>query len=338
MNITPEISIVVPVYNMERYLTQCVESILAQTFTNWELLLVDDGSTDNSGKMCDEWSKQDNRVKVIHKENTGQADSRNIALKNARGRYIGFVDSDDWIEPNMYETMYSVATQQDADIVICGYADEYVKRAEVYNNDNKTVIYTQDEAIERLIYDNEIRSYLWDKLFRREILGDEMPKGRIFEDYAIMPRWFANAKKIVSLHVPLYHYRQRRGSTIYSDPAKNRYMFFLAEQMRCSFMLENKIMSERANEWQAYLCKIGVQEAKRIARETEDSILALGYIERIALELKDYPVSVTSLLKKKTQVRLRRLIKNPKMFYRTLRFSRFFVLNSRTTPKDLYEK
>ena len=332
------ISIIVPVYNVESYLDECIQSIVSQSYNNWECILINDGSTDKSGEICDTWANKDHRIHVIHQSNQGVSTARNTGIQYAKGEFITFIDSDDWIEPNMYEAMYSVATQQDADIVICGYADEYVKRAEVYNNDNKTVIYTQDEAIERLIYDNEIRSYLWDKLFRREILGDEMPKGRIFEDYAIMPRWFANAKKIVSLHVPLYHYRQRRGSTIYSDPAKNRYMFFLAEQMRCSFMLENKIMSERANEWQAYLCKIGVQEAKRIARETEDSILALGYIERIALELKDYPVSVTSLLKKKTQVRLRRLIKNPKMFYRTLRFSRFFVLNSRTTPKDLYEK
>lgn len=338
MNVVPEISIIVPVYNMERYLTQCVESVVAQTFADWELLLVDDGSTDKSGTMCDEWALRDARIKVIHKPNSGQADSRNIALKQAVGRYIGFVDSDDWTEPAMFATMYETACKYDADIVICGYADEYVGRSEVYNDDGKTVEYSRDEAVERLIYDNEIRSYLWDKLFKREILTDEMPSGRIFEDYAIMPRWFANAQKVVSVHVSLYHYRQRKDSTIYSDPAKNRYMFFTAEQMRCRFMLEKNIMPERVLEWQAYLCKIGVQESKRIARETKDVALAMSYIEKIAHELRVYPSAVTKLLGKKTQVRLRRLIENPKLFYWTLRISRFFVMSSRTTPKDLYEK
>lgn len=338
MNQNPEISIIVPVYNMEKYLSQCVESIMAQTFTEWELLLVDDGSKDNSGTMCDEWAKRDERIKVIHKENSGQADSRNMALQIAKGRYIGFADSDDWTEPTMYATMLSTAKQHDADIVICGYWDEYTNKSKVYNDDNDIVEYTRDEALERLIYDNEIRSYLWDKLFKREVLTDEMPKGMIFEDYAIMPRWFANAQKIVSVHVPLYHYRQRRGSTIYSDPAKTRYMFFRAEQMRCKFLIEKSIMPGRAEEWQAYLCKIGVQESKRIAREIKDKALALRYIESIAQELKDFPESVTSLLTKKTQRRLQRLVNNPKRFYATLRFSRLFVMGGKTPEKDLYEK
>lgn len=338
MNQCPEISIIVPVYNMEKYLPQCVESIIAQTFTDWELLLVDDGSKDSCGVMCDEWAKRDERIKVIHKENSGQADSRNMALKIAKGRYIGFADSDDWAEPKMYETMYSMAKQYDADIVICGYSDEYINRTKVYNDDGKIVVYSRNEALERLIYDNEIRSYLWDKLFKREMLTDEMPKGMIFEDYAIMPRWFANASKIVSVHEPLYHYRQRCGSTIYSDPAKNRYMFFCAEQMRCKFLLERSVMPDRAEEWQAYLCKIGVQESKRIARETKDKALALRYIESISQNLKGYPKSVTSLLTKKTQTRLLRLVNNPKRFYAMLRFSRFFVMSGKTTEKDLYEK
>lgn len=120
----PELSIIVPVYNTARYLTQCIDSITKQTFKNWELILVDDGSEDGSSELCDEWCQKDARIKVIHKQNTGQADSRNQALKICQGAYIGFVDSDDWIDENMYEILLQEIKSTNSDIAICTHYEE----------------------------------------------------------------------------------------------------------------------------------------------------------------------------------------------------------------------
>jgi glycosyltransferase involved in cell wall biosynthesis len=120
MKSIPLISIITPVYNVEQYLPQCIESVINQTFQNWELLLIDDGSTDRSGIICDEYALKDERIRVLHKENSGQSDSRNMALLLAKAELIGFVDSDDWLEPDMYAMLYRTLINCQADIAICG--------------------------------------------------------------------------------------------------------------------------------------------------------------------------------------------------------------------------
>ena len=116
----PKISVIVPVYNVEKYLRKCIESILNQTFREFELILVDDGSTDSSGKICDEYALKDSRIKVIHKENGGASSARNAGLDVAKGEYIGFVDSDDWIEMDMYGELYRLIKENNTDISVCG--------------------------------------------------------------------------------------------------------------------------------------------------------------------------------------------------------------------------
>lgn len=120
-----EISIIVPVYKVEPYLRKCVDSILAQTFTDFEVILVDDGSPDNSGKICDEYASKDSRVRVIHKKNGGLSSARNAGIDVARGKYLGFVDSDDYIEKDMYELLYDNIVKEQADLSICGIYDVY---------------------------------------------------------------------------------------------------------------------------------------------------------------------------------------------------------------------
>lgn len=115
------ISIIVPVYKVENYLSKCLDSMICQTYKNIEIILVDDGSPDNSGKICDDYAKKDSRIKVIHKENGGLSDARNAGLKIATGKYIGFVDSDDYISVEMYEKLYNQAKKEDADIACCNY-------------------------------------------------------------------------------------------------------------------------------------------------------------------------------------------------------------------------
>ena len=128
METSPKISIIVPVYKVEKYLCRCLDSIVAQTFTDWECILIDDGSPDNSGKICDEYAEKDGRFRVIHQENAGVSAARNAGLDAARGEWIGFVDSDDWVESNMYEYLYNNALETKSDVVICGFVGQHKKR------------------------------------------------------------------------------------------------------------------------------------------------------------------------------------------------------------------
>ena len=153
----PLLSIIVPVYNVEKYIERCIKSILNQSFTNFELILVDDGSPDNCGKICDEYKKKDSRIKVIHKKNGGLSDARNAGIERAKGEYIAFVDSDDFINKYMYEILYKNAKKWDADISICNFKmvcenDRIDEDISVICEDAK--VYGRNEALNKL-YSNE---------------------------------------------------------------------------------------------------------------------------------------------------------------------------------------
>ena len=162
------ITVVVPVYNTGELLRECVDSILAQTYKNLEIILVDDGSTDSSGEICDQYSLKDSRISVYHQKNSGQASARNYALSIARGEYIGFVDSDDYIAPNMYETMVDSLERNDADIVVCGrlmVRGEVATVAQMFHMDKETV-FENSEAVERFFTYKRVDSSPTDKLYK----------------------------------------------------------------------------------------------------------------------------------------------------------------------------
>lgn len=178
-----EISIIVPVYKVEKYLRKCVDSILAQTFTDFEVILVDDGSPDNSGKICDEYAEKDNRVRVIHKENGGLSSARNAGIDVARGKYLGFVDSDDYIDEDMYEILYENLKIHDADIssveLIPFYGDRYKKA----NKEKKVIILNKKEAIKSVLEGTQFYAYAWNKLYRKELFKDNRYlDGKTFEE------------------------------------------------------------------------------------------------------------------------------------------------------------
>ena len=163
-----ELSIIVPVYNTAQYLPQCIESILKQSFKNWELILIDDGSTDGSAEICEEWAQKDARIKVIHKVNSGQADSRNQALEICQGAYIGFVDSDDWIEESMYEVLMNDLKTTNSDIAICNHYDESKNKTLCKNVSDKRYI-LKNQEIQEFVIKDKIKSYIWQMLFKREL-------------------------------------------------------------------------------------------------------------------------------------------------------------------------
>ena len=295
MKNTPLISIITPVYNVEKYLRQCIESIIVQDFEEWELILVDDGSTDKSGAICDEYALKEERIRVLHKENTGVADSRNLALQLAKADLIGFVDSDDWIEPDMYSVLYHTLIDNQADIAICGYFANYKNYSKPTFTTGEVVVYNQNEAL-RLLSEDKFHSQIWDKLFRREVITELFPKSYYYEDLATLFKWFINADKVAFCKKPEYHYRQRGSSTVYdSDPLK-RYHLFWAERERYDYLQKHHLLPEISKKLSVKLVKIGIIVTKGIARHGKDKEMVLYYINRIRQELRQYlPVSYKEL-------------------------------------------
>ncbi len=209
------ISIIVPVYNVEAYLKRCIESILNQTYKDIEIILVDDGSTDNSSKICDEYKNKDKRIKVIHKVNGGLSSARNRGLDIAKGKYIGFVDSDDYISPKMYEILYKELINNNADISAC---DDVVfqKKEAVFNivDDYKIEIYNKYDAMKELIsLTNHVDSTAWNKLYKKSLFNKvRYPNGFIYEDIGTTFKLINKIKKIVYVDLKLYAYNFRVSS------------------------------------------------------------------------------------------------------------------------------
>ena len=210
----PLVSVIIPVYKVEPYLRPCADSVLAQTYKNLEILLVDDGSPDTCPQICDEYAKKDPRVRVIHKENGGLSDARNAALDIARGDYVGFVDSDDWIAPTMYEELVKSALKLDADIAVCGYTESNgVRDLEVKSLAPAEKSYTVEEAFREVLLTGEILVIMCNKLYKRELFDRiRFPKGELFEDGDVFYRLFGRSRRLAHTGGCGYFYRKRAGS------------------------------------------------------------------------------------------------------------------------------
>ena len=221
----PKISIIVPVYNAEKYLRKCVDSILNQTFKDFELILVDDGSIDTSGKICDEYNLKDNRIKVIHKENGGLSSARNAGLDIAQGEYIGFVDSDDWIELDVYEELYKICKENDTDVGIVGinYGGASEKK-----KSKKIEIYSNKLILDDLVYNKgkEITWPAWNKLWLKKVIGESRFKeGRIYEDGLFLYSLSSKIKKVAKIDYEAYNYRMDNESITRSKISKKQVDF-----------------------------------------------------------------------------------------------------------------
>lgn len=210
------ISIIVPVFNVRDYLDRCIKSIVCQSYTNIEIILIDDGSADGSQSICDEWGKRDGRIRVFHKKNGGSSSARNFGLKMAKGEFIGFVDSDDYIADDMYDSLME-CMDEDADIVCCGTAqifpDAMNKQTQVYGKSNKMVSFSNEEAMKELLLVRGLRFAVWDKLYRRELLqGIRFPEGKTCEDYPVTYEILKRSRKTVSSGKVKYFYCYREDS------------------------------------------------------------------------------------------------------------------------------
>lgn len=234
-----KLSIIVPIYNVEKYLKKCIDSILEQTYKNLEIILIDDGSTDNSGKICDEYENKDCRIKVIHKKNGGLSDARNYGISIATGDYLGFIDSDDVIDRDMYEILYEKITQYNADIAICGFKKFFEGENIEYKKSEKYEIYTSKEAIKQLLLDN-LTNHAWNKLYNKKLFEDiRYPKGKNFEDIGTTYKLFLKSKKIINIHSECYGYLLR-GNSI-TGKINEKSLFDQIELINCRF---NEIMKQ----------------------------------------------------------------------------------------------
>lgn len=222
------LSVIIPVYNVEEYLPRCLESVLNQTYSNLEILLVDDGTPDSSGQICDAYAARDSRIRVIHKENGGLSSARNAGLDAATGEYIAFLDSDDWIEPETYETLLSLAKQYDVKLVCGGRYDVSSGTGE------KTVglcpprqeVVTAEEALRRLFLWDNIDSAAWDKLYHSSLFRRvRFPLGVICEDVPIQYGIMLDAGRIAMCDKPLYNYYHRPGSITTASVSEKTFHF-----------------------------------------------------------------------------------------------------------------
>lgn len=210
-----KISIIIPIYNVEQYLERCIDSVLCQTYKNLEIILVDDGSPDSCGTICDTYAKKDDRIKVIHKESSGVSDARNRGLNIATGDYIGFVDSDDYISEDMFKTLYELLKTYKADISTVSFYEMFNGKVIGVRNSNNLEIMNKEEALKELYRDDKIQSYCWNKLFKRELFeGIRFPSGKNFEDIAIMLLLFERSNIVVRFEKPEYYYMRRNSSIV----------------------------------------------------------------------------------------------------------------------------
>lgn len=212
------ISIIVPVYKVEEYLDNCVRSILTQTYSDLELILVDDGSPDNCPKICDDYATNDDRIVVLHKQNGGLSDARNAGLKIAKGSFVTFIDSDDYVANDYLETMMAMQQKYDVDIVVAGI-ETFLEgeNPRINNNDNKEYVYSGIEALENMLYQNNLDSSACAMLLPIEIAKKyPFPFRKYHEDEFTTYKYYVSVEKVAVTTKPLYYYLQRKGSIMHT--------------------------------------------------------------------------------------------------------------------------
>ena len=237
-----KISVIIPVYNVEKYLSACMESIINQTYKNLEIILVNDGSTDSCPQICEEYAAKDNRIKVIHKKNGGLSDARNIGLKQATGDLISFVDSDDVVSLGFYQKLLNAFIENNADIAECAFLkfekENAMNEAKEDSCPNAEIFETE-KALGQLL-EGPLSICVWNKIYKKEVIEDiDFPVNKINEDEYWTYKVFAKAKKIVKIYNELYFYRQQATSIMGSGYSLKRLDGLQAHEERLAYLKEN---------------------------------------------------------------------------------------------------
>lgn len=293
------LSIIVPVFKTEKYLNCCIQSILNQTYRNLEVILVDDGSPDKCGKICDEWAKKDPRVRVIHVQNGGAGKARNIGIVASKGDYVTFVDSDDYLSLQMYERMLC-AFESEVDIVECDYEilESKEMNFKILGGSRK---FTAEEAMRENIHDHLFKQVIWNKIYRRNVIeGVWFPEGKLIDDEFWTYKVIGRAKKLIHLNDCLYAYRQQENSVMHASFSLNRLQAIEAKMSKLEYIDEkfpNLYFEAHQNLWlsclyfgQMSIKYLPIQERNLALKIVESSIkkypLAKGEIKLLPLKHK----------------------------------------------------
>ncbi len=305
------ISIIIPVYNVADYLDACVTSVICQTYSQWELLLVDDESTDGSSTKCDEWAEKDHRITVIHNQHGGPAVARNTGIGVAHGEYLYFMDSDDWIEPDTLEYMLERMRQYDVDIVGCGVYFDYPTRSKLKAYVKKDCVLSREEAL-HMIITGALPSYLPLLLWRRSVVQEPYVDVPCYEDYATGYKWFSHARKVAMFTTAKYHYIQRQGSILHTS-RRDKFLIDIYRE-RHSYIVEHGLMAE--DESRAVTVRNLIKLAKDFARKPLDKEERIEFMYLVRENMEKYmPVDIKQLGLKRWW-RLQLLKASPALFVR----------------------
>ena len=211
----PLISLIVPVYNVRPYIRQCLDSVTRQTYSNLEILVIDDGSTDGCSSLCDEYASKDDRIIVFHTTNQGLSAARNIGLDHISNasEFVAFLDSDDWMETQTIQALYDAATENQADIACCLYCNEYVNSSQLISELNQPKVVEREQILNCFICERNIGNVVWNKLYKTKLFSTlRFPYGKYYEDIAITYKVLLSANKVVIIPDLLIHYRMRKNS------------------------------------------------------------------------------------------------------------------------------
>lgn len=231
------ISVVIPIYNVEKYLRRCIDSVIKQTYENLEIILVDDGSQDNCAEICDEYAINDSRIKVIHKLNGGLSDARNSGIDIASGKYITFIDSDDYVTKDYIEVLYNALKADMTDLAISSHKVIYENGTVIEKATGEKSILSSKEVLERILYDDGIDLSAWAKLYKIELWNDvRYPKGRLFEDSATTYKLIDKCDKVTIISKATYNYMIRNSSITNVKFSNKKLDLIKSTQEMCTYV------------------------------------------------------------------------------------------------------
>lgn len=281
-----KISVIVPVYNVEKYLRRCIDSIIGQNYDNMEIILVDDGSTDSSGKICDDYGRSDTRIIVIHKDNGGLSSARNAGIKIATGEYLCFVDSDDYVDKNILQKLISTALKNDADMCLCDF--EYVyENADIcklikQSLGERQAISEKEYWHEFAVSGNPVYIVAWNKLYKRYIFEDvRYPEGLLHEDEAVIHKIVEKCKKISIISDRLYYYVQRENSITNKNIAIENLCYINFVYDRIMYFKEKEMYVVMG-----YVCSTGIDQLYKFYSQKnelnkKEKIIIMEYCKKL---------------------------------------------------------
>lgn len=277
------VSVIIPIYNVEKYLNRCIESVMNQTYKNLEIVLVDDGSPDQCGNICDTWASKDSRIKVIHKKNGGLSDARNAGMDIAIGEFIAFIDSDDIVHPLFIQYLLETMLEQNADIVECGVRKINTDINFMPKNKGSIISFTRIEALRELIFDGHIRQHVWNKLYRKRVIVDiKFPVGKINEDEFWTYKVVGKAEKICKIENELYGYFQREGSIMGTRYSIRRLDALEAKVERLDYISKFYPVLEEMARLNFYdSCRYAGQMSLKYIREKEERRSTIRKIKKL---------------------------------------------------------